>query len=608
MKLNSCSSWKSDRGSTEFDASSERSKRRKTEKLRASHSVSELAYTTQMSLRASGATQASSVLKDVTTKSPSRASRYQAAFQESQKPPPCEISADLALNLIISGKMTKETYKLMRNLTNANRGTSVYPSYTKILSAKRRCYPDSSAMTVTETSAEVKLQALLDHTSERLLQVMYKDDNELHPGNFENLQLILKWGCDGASSQEYKQMFSEKDSSDANVFFTSTVPLQLSVVNENHADIILWQNPRPSSPRFCRPIRLQFVKECVHSTREEQKYIENQIRSLLPFHTVIDGKNIEIKYKLVFTMIDGKVKNAITETDSSMRCYICKSTSKQFNNIDLVLKQKVDANNLCFGISSLHAWIRIMEWFLHLAYKCGDEMEKKWQARSAEQKRKVAARKQQIQNDFKQLYGLRIDIPKAGSGTTNDGNTARRFFENVSSTAEILGVDEEIIAKSKVMLQAILSGIGIDTEKFKVYCLNLAKRYVELYPWYPMPTSVHVILIHGYAIIEASPLPIGRLSEDAQEARNKDIRRYRENFSRKYSREKTMQDVFYRLLASSDPIISSLQNYELKAGKPLPPEVSDLLFHTPTSAEFSVDVENDSATTDDDEILSDYDF
>ena len=69
-----------------------------------------------------------------------------------------------------------------------------------------------------------------------------------------------------------------------------------------------------------------------------------------------------------------------------------------------------------------------------------------------------------------------------------------------------------------------------------------------------------------------------------------------------------MQDVFYRLLASSDPIISNLQNYVLKAGKPLPPEVSDLLFHTPKSAEFSVDVENDSATTDDDKILSDYDF
>ncbi|CAH0546850.1 unnamed protein product [Brassicogethes aeneus] len=463
------------RGSTEFDASSERSKRRKTENLRASHSTSELAYATQMSLRASGAPQASSVLKDITTKSPMRASRYQAALKASQKPPTCEIPADLALNLIISGKMTKETYKLMRNLTNTNCGTLVYPSYNKILAAKRRCYPDRSAMTVTETSAEVKLQALLDHISERLLQVTFEDINKLHPTYSEKMQLILKWGCDGSTGQEYKQKFSDKDSSDANIFFTSTVPLQLSVVNENHENIVVWQNPRPSSSRFCRPIRLQFLKESVKSTREEQKYIEQQIRSLLPFYNV-HGKKIKIEYKLVFTMIDGKIKNAITETDSSMRCYICKATSKQFNDINLVLKQKVVTENLCFGISSLHAWIRCMEWFLHLAYKCGDETEKKWQARTAEQKQKVAARKQKIQNDFKQLYGLRIDIPKAGSGTTNDGNTARRFFEDVSSTARILGVDEELIAKSKVLLQAISSGFGIDTEKFKVYCLNLAKR------------------------------------------------------------------------------------------------------------------------------------
>lgn len=355
------------RHSTEFDTSSERSKRRKTEKLRETYTASELAYAARMSLRASGAPQASSVLKDVTTTSPTRASRYQAALKASEKPPLREISADLALNLIISGKMTKETYKLTRNLTNVNCGTSVYPSYNKILSAKRRCYPDLSAMTVTETRAEVKLQALLDHITGTLLQVISEDMNELGMENFEKLELVLKWGCDGASSQEYKQKFSEEDSSDANVFFTSTVPLQLSVINKNHEDITLWQNPRPSSTRFCRPIRLQFIKESVSSTREEQKYIQNQIDSLSPFHTVVNGKNIEINYKLVFTMIDGKVKNAVTETDSSMRCYICKATSKQFNNIDLVSKQKVDAKNLCFGISSLHAWIRMMEWFLHLA-------------------------------------------------------------------------------------------------------------------------------------------------------------------------------------------------------------------------------------------------
>jgi hypothetical protein len=69
--------------------------------------------------------------------------------------------------------------------------------------------------------------------------------------------------------------------------------------------------------------------------------------------------------------------------------------------------------------------------------------------------------------------------------------------------------------------------------KHAVYCSNVAKKYVGLYPWYPMPTAVHITLMHGAEIIERAPLPIGQLYEDAQEARNKDIRRYRENFARK---------------------------------------------------------------------------
>jgi hypothetical protein len=72
-----------------------------------------------------------------------------------------------------------------------------------------------------------------------------------------------------------------------------------------------------------------------------------------------------------------------------------------------------------------------------------------------------------------------------------------------------------------------------------------------------MPTAVHIQLMHGAKIIERAPLPIGQLSEDVQEARNKDICRYRENFARKCTREKTMTDTFYRLLASSEPLITS---------------------------------------------------
>ena len=125
------------------------------------------------------------------------------------------------LNLIISGKMAKYTYLMMRDLTNTNLGTSDYPSYRKILAAKRRCYPEPSAITVTETSAEVGMQHLLDHVSSRLLQITHEDLLKLDSECLNNLKLILKWGCHGFTGQQYKQVFDDENSSDANVFFTS---------------------------------------------------------------------------------------------------------------------------------------------------------------------------------------------------------------------------------------------------------------------------------------------------------------------------------------------------------------------------------------------------
>ena len=92
-------------------------------------------------------------------------------------------------------------------------------------------------------------------------------------------------------------------------------------------------------------------------------------------------------------------------------------------------------------------------------------------------------------------------------------------------------------------------------EAFAEYCRTTATLFVDLYPWYPMPASLHRILIHGPEIIKAMPLPIGMYSEEALESRNKDFRRYRESHSRKFTRVETMTDIFCRLLISSDPYI-----------------------------------------------------
>lgn len=73
-----------------------------------------------------------------------------------------------------------------------------------------------------------------------------------------------------------------------------------------------------------------------------------------------------------------------------------------------------------------------------------------------------------------------------------------------------------------------------------------------------MPASLHRILIHGADIVKVAALPIGMFSEEALESRNKDLRRYRELYSRKFSREDTVRDILTCLLVSSDPHISFL--------------------------------------------------
>lgn len=83
-----------------------------------------------------------------------------------------------------------------------------------------------------------------------------------------------------------------------------------------------------------------------------------------------------------------------------------------------------------------------------------------------------------------------------------------------------------------------------------------------------MSTSVHKILIHGHEIVSQSALPIGELSEEALEARNKDFKMYREHFSRKTSRKDTLTDIMNRMLISSDPFITNQR--VKKASKKIP--------------------------------------
>lgn len=172
---------------------------------------------------------------------------------------------------------------------------------------------------------------------------------------------------------------------------------------------------------------------------------------------------------------------------------------------------KINEDNLKYGLSSLHLWIKFLEWILHISYRLNSAETTK--RLSEEQKMLVSQRKDVIQKRFWNEMGLKVDKVTQGSGTSNTGNVARRFFNNPEKVVDITGINLELISRISTILSVISSGYEIDTEKFDNYAKMTAQLYVELYDWYRMPPSVHKVLIHGALVIKYSLLPIGFLQE-----------------------------------------------------------------------------------------------
>ena len=50
-----------------------------------------------------------------------------------------------------------------------------------------------------------------------------------------------------------------------------------------------------------------------------------------------------------------------------------------------------------------------------------------------------------LKKEFKNKFALVVDQPKVGSGNSNDGNTARKAFQNFTDFSKITRIDEDLI-------------------------------------------------------------------------------------------------------------------------------------------------------------------
>lgn len=189
------------------------------------------------------------------------------------------------------------------------------------------------------------MQDLLNHTTNRLAQSI-SEVLLLYVEEISEVTLHTKWGIDGTSGfTSFKQRFQNTSSKDENMLVTCMVPIRLVIKTTSQANFVCWQNPRTSSPRFCRPIRLQYTHETTDLTNEEVNRVEQEIINISPTIVDLGTKTISVSHALYFTMTDGKICNAVTGTSSTQRCYICKLTSSKFNSIAASCQEPVDVES-----------------------------------------------------------------------------------------------------------------------------------------------------------------------------------------------------------------------------------------------------------------------
>ena len=565
-----------------FEDMSRRSKLRATKDLRQQPSE-ELAFAAASAMRREGRPEAGHLLEAAA--SPERGphlAQNLAASERRRQPEPC--TPEQALALFVNIGVNREQYGCLRRAVRSH-GADVYPRYSCLREVTSSCLPAVGEILVTPASAEVRLKALLDHTTERLLEMQKEVVASLQKENGDReltLHCFYKWGVDNSSG--HSEWMQAGDVDDDQVVVTSLVPLRLTTEDGR----VVWSNRAPSSPRFCRPLAVRFAKETQSLVPAEKGKVDAQVAELTPLRI----QNVICSYDLQMTVVDADddAVDTLTETQSAQTCCMCGAAPQNVNDLDAVRRLPVTNREHC--LNNKHCWIRVYETLLRISYRLPV---RQWQLRKEEHRKAARQVKAEVQQRMLDAMGLYVDEQRPdGTDNSNDVPAAKTAFKRSEEFAAATGIDQQLIRRLYVVLKAVSCGLPLTSEALAAYCKETAELYVHLYPWYPMPPILHCLLLHSTNVLQQCMLPVAVMSGKAEKARFmaetrlKDERLFRLRGTRGHSRQKTVADVFGRLLIASDPVISSLglnTRHSIAAGRhsSLPREVRALLTERPPS-------------------------
>ena len=356
----------------------------------------------------------------------------------------------------------------------------------------------------------------------------------------------------------------------------------------------LFVNDVPNSPFGLRPVLLLCQKE----NKDNIKFIMEEV--INPEVSVINQDGLvlhdgKVTVNITRSMFDGKMSSILSGAGGAS-CQLCTATFSELKDLDLIragypinrtisaarsIFDSVDTEDFLslpskqrFGLtheplsnidimpaSPLHTYTCVFRWFMLVVYHLHSGT-CEWYPTSPT----IQSSMRFVRSLIQEKTGMKVDQPSSEGGTSSTGNIARSCFMNkndfltwVSTVipSEFRDTLKIIHCNISAILRVFTSSRQINTTQLNILCKYTYELIVIKLPWVNISPSLHKLLAHCVELIETCNDGCGmkEYSEEALEACNKLVRRYRENLSRKCSFELNSRDILMRLLTNSDPVM-----------------------------------------------------
>lgn len=235
---------------------------------------------------------------------------------------------------------------------------------------------------------------------------------------------------------------------------------------------LLYVNPNPQSDMFCRVRSMCWTKETDIITREMFDDFFKEIEDINhdPIIIEVQAMKLRVKVKGIYSMIDGKVANAIVGNRNTHACPMC-----------------VKEADPRVGPSYFHSMLNMTEWIMRNAAK------KAVPNNPALTHPEVVAEARRQADQLEKHFNLNINRPKiGGSGSSNTGNMARRLLDQPEVFANVLHINVELVKNLRLISRLALSSRKLDPEKLRQLYDRIEEQILDEFPFVKrLPPCIH---------------------------------------------------------------------------------------------------------------------